>query len=261
MTAESALHPVRLEIFEGPLDLLLHLVRIQAVEITDIPIAEITRQYQEYLDLLREWNLEIAAEFLLMAATLVHIKSRVLLPAPPGEGPEAGDEDPRAGLIRELLEHERLHEAVARLRDWEASQAGTSFRPDGVLAEFDGEFLLEADLFDLLSAFRRILAEERCRGEPRRLEPQRFPLREAIGWLLERLRGEGGVRLGDLFRDLASRNEKIAVFLALLELVRTGKARVAQREPGGEILLRPGTPPVPVRLASGTGREREETGG
>lgn len=238
MSHESP-QPVRLEIFEGPLDLLLHLVRINAVDITDIPIVEITRQYEEYLDLMREWNLEIAAEFLLMAATLVHIKSRVLLPAGPGAIAGEDAEDPRAELIRQLIEHQKFRQAVELLREGEIDQQGTCFRPETSVAEFQTEYHLEVDLFDLVTAFRKIL-EEQERREDLHVAPQPFPIEEAIGWLRARLPETGRARLGDLFRQLPSRYMKIAVFLALLELIRTRTVVAFQAEAGGEIFLGPG---------------------
>jgi segregation and condensation protein A len=235
MSSES-LQAVRLDIFEGPLDLLLHLVRINAVDITDIPIVEITRQYQEYLDLMQEWNLEIAAEFLLMAATLIHIKSKVLLPSPPGIGDGADEEDPRDELMRQLIEHQQFREAVSRLREGEIAQQGTRFRAESIVAEFQDEFHLEVDLFDLVTAFRKILVDQEG-AEELRVEPQPFPIEAAIRWLQERLPLRDRARLGKLFADLQTRYEKIAVFLALLELIRTRQVVAFQSDPGGDIFL------------------------
>jgi segregation and condensation protein A len=160
--------PVRLERFAGPLDLLLHLIRENKVDILDIPIATITAQYLEYLEVMRTLNLEIAGEFLVVAATLLHIKSRMLLPAEETEEGEAG-EDPRRELVQQLLEYQQFKEAGRALRALEEERSRVFTRESlGPAAEERTDFPLEVSLFDLVAALRR--SEERRVGkECRRL--------------------------------------------------------------------------------------------
>jgi segregation and condensation protein A len=226
---------VRLESFEGPLDLLLHLVRINEVDIRDIPIVEITEQYHAYLDLMRELSLEVAGEYLVMAATLIHIKSRMLLPADPvvpGEEPAA---DPRAELAQQLLEHQRFRQAAESLQAMESRRTLIWTRPE-VAAEFAGEELLAVDLHDLLRAFHQLL--QRLGEEARiRLKRDTVSVAEKIAWLGERLpRGEP-VALLALLAELPTRLDRIAAFLAVLEMMRLQLLGAYQRGAQGEICL------------------------
>jgi len=150
---------VFLEAFEGPLDLLLYLIRRDKIDIHDIPIAPITRQYMEYLDLMQQLNLDVAGEFMVMAATLIHIKSKMLVPVDPTEAEGEEQEDPRDALVQRLLEFQRYKEAAGLLHDKGQVRAATWTRPDSVLPAFDdrGEEMLEAGLFDLISAFKELL--------------------------------------------------------------------------------------------------------
>src|SRR5436190_15522071 len=158
-------YPVRLASFEGPLDLLLHLIRKHEVDIYDIPIALITQQYLEYLDLLAELNLDLAGEFLVMAATLIHIKSRTLLPRP-DPTQEDPEEDPREALVRRLLEHQRFKAAAELLHEKEIQRSAQWGRPDGRITDVVGEAPepeIEVDLFSLMAAFRQVLDRMRAR--------------------------------------------------------------------------------------------------
>ena len=152
-------YPVRLTAFEGPLDLLLHLIKTHEVSIYDIPILEITRQYLAYIDLMQELNLDVAGEFLVMASTLIHIKSRMLLPrADPAQ--EDPDEDPREALMRRLLEHQKYKAAAELLHEREMVRSAQWTRADGPVLEIAGEapdLEIEVDLFSLISAFRAIV--------------------------------------------------------------------------------------------------------
>ena len=159
-----------LRVFEGPLDLLLYLIRRDKIDIHDIPIAPITRQYMEYLELMQELNLDVAGEFMVMAATLIHIKSKMLVPVDPTEA--AGDEeavDPRDELVQRLLEFQRYKEAAGVLHQKGQIRAATWTRPDTVLPRFDdaGEEMLEAGLFDLISAFKELLERRKTLLRPR----------------------------------------------------------------------------------------------
>jgi segregation and condensation protein A len=222
---------IQLAAFEGPLDLLLYLIRREKLEIRDLPIAPIARQYMEYLDLMRELNLELAGEFLLMAATLIHIKSKMLVPVSPTEAQGEEDlEDPREELIQRLLEFERYKEAAGILHQRREIRAATFTRPDTAVPAFDdhGEEMLEAGLFDLIAAFkellerRRILLAHEVRAEGKTVEQR---MEELLAIIKE---GESLEFLA-LFETLETRDEMIVTFLALLELIRLHKIKVYQR--------------------------------
>jgi len=231
----STAYRVHLQSFEGPLDLLLHLVRINEVDISDIPIAQITDQYNGYLEMMRELDLEIAGEYLVMAATLMHIKSRMLLPAEPeAEGEEEVD-DPRDELARQLVEYQRFKQAAENLQAIESSRSLVWTRDD-VPDEFEGEELLAVDMFDLLRAFRGLLGRL---GEEARLRLTRdtVSVADKIAWLTEQLRLRPSVDLLDLLRDLPTRIDRIATFLAVLEMVRLRMIVAFQRRALGEIRI------------------------
>ena len=228
---------VRVADFEGPLDLLLHLVRINEVEIADIPIVEITRQYNEYLELMRELDLENAGEYLVMASTLMHIKSRMLLPPDP-DADEEEAEDPRAALVQQLLEYQRFKQAAENLYAMDSLRSLVWTREGKVPEEFQGEELLAVDLFDLLSAFRELLGRL---GEEARLRLKRedVSVAEKIQWLSELLEENDSADLLQLMESLPARLERIATFLAVLEMVRLKMVLVFQRKTLGEIRIAP----------------------
>jgi len=219
--------------FEGPLDLLLHLVRINKVEIADIPILAITEQYNQYLELMRELNLEIAGEYLVMAATLIHIKSRMLLPPDPEAAQEEGEEDPRADLARQLLEYQRFKQAAETLQAIDSSRQLIWTRDD-MIEDFVGEETLTADLFDLLKAFREVLSRL---DESDRLQLKRdnVSVAEKIAWLTELLERRSSFELKQLLLDLPTKLDRIAAFLALLEMMRLQLVVAYQRKALGEI--------------------------
>jgi len=229
-------YQVRLAVFEGPLDLLLHLIRINEIDITDIPIVEITRQYNETLDLMRELNLDVAGEYLVMASTLLQIKSKMLLP-PDSTSLDDALEDPRSELARQLQEYERYRQAVLHLSDAESETLRTWSRPASLVSQFEGEASLEADLFALLTAFKTVLAvlNEQEHSAIRR---DRVSLLDRIHWLLARLQEERGVFFSSLFPTRSARSDVIVTFLAVLELVRLGVTAIAQSVQGGEIEIR-----------------------
>ncbi|MFQ5700944.1 MAG: segregation and condensation protein A [Acidobacteriota bacterium] len=227
-----------LQSFEGPLDLLLHLIRSNEISITDIPIVEICRQYDSYLSLMRELDLDVAGEYLVMAATLTHIKSRTLLPAPPpspGEEPE----DPRADLVRQLLDYQRMRAAAEGLLVRDRVQADRYLRGhagEDPLGPYRQETLLDVSLFDLLSAFKK-LVESLGDDQPLHVERDDISVAEKIAWILDRLEGTPALAFEDLLKDLVTRAERIVAFLAILELIRLRLIRASQRRPAGEILL------------------------
>jgi segregation and condensation protein A len=222
-------YPVRLQNFEGPLDLLLHLIRKHEVNIYDIPIALVTQQYLDYIDLMQEMDLDVAGEFLVMAATLIHIKSRMLLPRP-DPAQEDADEDPREALMRRLLEHQKFKAAAELLHERETLRSAQWTRPDGPIAEIAGEAPepeLEVDLFSLISAFRNVV--ERAKHRPKIYLPsEQMPIEDRIEQLLARLSETEACGFEDLFADMQTRPGMIVTFLAILEMIRLKLIRVFQ---------------------------------
>ena len=229
-------YPIRILNFEGPLDLLLHLIKKHEVNVYDIPISLITQQYLDYLDLMQELNLDVAGEFLVMAATLIHIKSRELLPRP-DPTQEDPEEDPREALVRRLLEHQRFKAAAELLHEKEIQRSAMWHRPDGRVAEVVGEAPepeVEVDLFSLMAAFRHVL--ERARARPRVvLPPEQIPIETRIEQLMARLSETDAFGFEDLFADVQTRAGMIVTFLALLEMIRLKMIRVYQQGNFGPI--------------------------
>lgn len=222
---------ILLPVFEGPLDLLLYLIRKDRIDIHDIPIAPIARQYMAYLELMQQLNLDVAGEFMVMAATLIHIKSKMLVPVDPTEA--AGDEnqeDPRDALVQRLLEFQRYKEAAGVLHDKGQVRAATWTRPDSVLPAFDdaGEEMLEAGLFDLISAFKELL-DRRKALLSHEVEAEGKTVEQRMDELLAML-GEGeSLEFLELFATLETKADMILTFLALLELIRIKVVKVYQR--------------------------------
>lgn len=247
-------YKVKLETFEGPLDLLLHLIRKSEVNIYDIPIALITEQYLGYIELMQELNLDVAGEFLVMASTLIHIKSRTLLPRPdPTQEDQAELEDPREALIRRLLEHQKFKAAAELLHDRETLRGAQFMRPDARVAAAAGDDYepeLEVDLFSLLAAFRGVL-ERASRRPPMVLPPEQVSIEDRIAQLLQRLSETEACGFEDLFNDGdGSRLFMIVTFLALLEMIRLKLIRVFQSGGFGPIRVykraRPADAPHPI---------------
>jgi segregation and condensation protein A len=228
--------PVRVAAFEGPLDLLLHLIKKNELNVYDIPISIVTQQYLDYLDLMQELNLDVVGEFLVMAATLIHIKSRMLLPRP-DPAQEDPEEDPREALIRRLVEHQKFKAAAELLHEREIQRSAQWGRPDGRVAEVVGEAPepeVEVDLFSLMAAFRQVL--ERARQRPVvRLPPEQISIETRIEQLLSRLSDTDACGFDDLFADVQSRAGIIVTFLALLEMIRLKLIRVFQQGNFGPI--------------------------
>jgi segregation and condensation protein A len=245
-------YPVRLQNFEGPLDLLLHLIKTNEVDIYDIPIALITQQYLDYLDLMQELNLDVVGEFLVMAATLIHIKSRMLLPRP-DPSQEDPEEDPREALVRRLLEHQKFKAAAEMLHEKEIERSAQWARPDGRLADVVGaapEPELEVDLFSLMTAFRAVL--ERAGKRPIvPLPAEHIPLEKRIAQLMERLSETEACGFDELFEDLQTRSGMIVTFLALLEMIRLKLIRVFQQGAFGPIRVYRRARPEDAPVATG----------
>ncbi|MFN8058266.1 MAG: segregation/condensation protein A [Vicinamibacterales bacterium] len=245
-------YPVRLQNFEGPLDLLLHLIRKHEVNVYDIPITLITRQYLDYLELMEDLNLDIAGEFLVMAATLIHIKSRMLLPRPAPEQEEGEAEDPRDALVRRLLEHQKFKAAAELLHERETLRSAQWTRPDARVADLSEapiEVEVEVDLFSLMSAFRAVL--ERAKQRPKvPLPAEHVTIEARIEQLVGRLSETEAIGFDELFDDVHEKSELVVTFLALLEMIRLKLVRVYQTAAFGEIRIykrqRPADAPHPI---------------
>jgi segregation and condensation protein A len=217
--------------FEGPLDLLLYLIKRDKIDIHDIPIAPITKSYMEYLELMQQLNLDVAGEFMVMAATLIHIKSKMLVPVEPTEA--AGDEemeDPREALVQRLLELQRYKEAAGILHQQAQIRSATWTRPDTVLPRFDdsGEEMLEAGLYDLISAFKELL-DRRKVLLAHEVEADGKSIEERMSELLELIKEGQSLEFLELFATLETKQDMIVTFLALLELIRLKTVKVYQR--------------------------------
>src|SRR5580692_4424965 len=227
------------DVYEGPLDLLLHLIRKQDIDIYDIPIGRITAQYLAYVEKLRELDVNVAAEFVYMAAVLIHIKSKMLLPRDPAAASDAQD-DPRAELVNRLIEHEKFKSAAQMLMQKQQIENAVWSNP--ALKEFrDDEGTepeLAADVIDLVKTFRQIL--DRARARPMiQVDEETVTVGQMIDYLRRRLSLEDKpVRLKQLLRNIDSRPTLVCMFLALLELVRLQAIQLRQERSFGEILLR-----------------------
>jgi segregation and condensation protein A len=245
--------PVRLDNFEGPLDLLLHLIRKHEIDIYDIPIAVITQQYLDAIALMEELDLDIAGEFLVLAATLIHIKSKMLLPRPEtAAGVEGEVDDPRDALVRRLLEHRKFRAAAELLHEREQLRAAQWQRPDERVAALAGDEYepeLEVDLFSLLTAFQSVVQRAKLRPKVL-LPPEQMPLETRIDQLLARLSETEAFGFEDLFADVDDRQGLIVTFLALLEMIRLKLVRVFQAGANGPIRVykrpRPADAPHPI---------------
>ena len=247
-------YSVTLESFEGPLDLLLHLIKKHELDIYDIPIALITEQYLGYLELMQDLNLDVAGEFLVMASTLIHIKSRTLLPRPDPTQEEDGDlEDPREALVRRLLEHQKYKAAAELLHERETLRSAQFTRPDASVAEAVGDDYepeLEVDLYSLLTAFRGVL-ERAGRRSSMVLPPEQISIEVRMQQLLGRLSETDACGFEELFGDGdGSRSFMIVTFLTVLEMIRLKLIRVFQAGPFGAIRVykraRPADAPHPA---------------
>ncbi len=227
------------DVYEGPLDLLLDLIRKQDIDIYDIPIARITAQYLTYVEKLRELDVNVAAEFIYMAAVLIHIKSKMLLPRDPAAAPDAQD-DPRAELVNRLIEHEKFKSAAQMLMQKQHIEEAVWSNP--AVKEFmDAEGTdpeMAADVIDLVKTFQKIL--DRARSRPMiEVDEETVTVGQMIDYLRRRLSLEDRpVRLKQMLRNVESRQALVCMFLALLELVRLQAIQLRQDRMFGEILLR-----------------------
>ncbi len=220
-------YKVKLDVFEGPLDLLLFLIKKEELDIYDIPISKITDQYLEYLELMQMLDLNIAGEFLVMAATLMHIKSRMLLPPEELTPEEQEEEDPRAELVRRLLEYRQFKEAAGELAKRELTERNVFKRQFPKEAGSEEVQYFEASLFDLISAFSKIL-NKLPKEIFHEIIKDDFTVEEKIHEIFHRLINEPVLYFTQLFNNSKSKLEVIATFLAILELIRLKEVMVRQ---------------------------------
>lgn len=228
-------YKVKLEIFEGPLDLLLYLIKRDEINIYDISLERITRQYLEYLQAFKELKIDIAGEFVVMAANLIYLKSRGLLPLdqqPPEE--DAEEDDPRWDLIRQLIEYKKFKEAAEQLHARAVGQEKIFTRDGGAIVEAPLR-LAEVGIFQLIHAFQNVIKRVEAWENSGEIFGERFTVSEKIDIILQRVANSASVRFSELFGDIATRVEVVVTFLGLLELIRLKQVRAIQRGLFGEI--------------------------
>ncbi len=227
-------YQVHLSQFEGPLDLLLHLIRRDKITIYDIPISHITREYLAYIDMMKELQLELAGEFFVMAATLMRIKAHMLLPR---RAAEEEEEDPRDELVRNLIEYRKFKEAAEHLAERENDRRQVFARPGSKPpADEDKHPSMEVSLFDLIGAFRTIM-EELKKNVSYRIDREQFTVDERIEIIRARIREKSEILFTELFTGQYDKGEIITTFLALLELARLGELIARQMTIGADIWL------------------------
>jgi len=234
--SQLAGYRIELESFQGPLDLLLHLIRKNELDIYDIPIAEITSQYLAYLDIMRDLDLEVASEFLVMASNLMYIKSRMLLPLDDEEEEDEEGEDPREELIRRLIEYQRYKKAAEELAGMPVLHHDIFVRPETDRSNQDDEIYTEATIFQLMDAFQKILSKADKRT-PVEITRETFTLEDGISIIESRLAGQPSMTFRGLFSELDNRRKIITIFLGVLELMRRGRLIAVQADYGEPISL------------------------
>jgi len=267
---------VKFEVFEGPLDLLLYLIKKEEVDIYEVNLTRLATQFIEYIELMREFDLEVAGEFVVMAATLMHIKSRELLPVEQRQSVEGEEEgpDPRWELIQQLVAYKKFKDAAARLQELEERQEAVFPRraalPD--LADEPVRRRPDVSLFDLLNAVNQVLQRFARPPDTRDLFEDKWTVSQKIEFILQTVPEGASARFADLFGSVTSRMEVVATFLALLELIRLGQIRAVQTEEFGDILLvrLPAAPPTspaeaatdaPASAAAGVAGQADEARG
>ena len=236
-------YKVKLEIFEGPLDLLLYLIKRDELDIYEISLERIAKQYLEYLQAFKELNIDVAGEFVVMAANLIYLKSRALLPAdqqPPEE--DAEEDDPRWGLIRQLIEYKKFKEAAAQLQIRQFKQELIFVRDSSSSQHVSAATLPlgEVGIFQLINAFQAVIKRVEAREDLREIFGEHYTVSDKIEWILQRVADGVPLRFAELFASMASRVEIVVTFLALLELIRLRQVRATQQNPFDEIEIASG---------------------
>ena len=233
-------YKVKLEVFEGPLDLLLYLIKKDEVDIYDISLERITSQYLEFMEAFKALDLELAGEFVVMAANLIYLKSRALLPAavqPPEE--EAEEEDPRWDLIRQLVEYKKFKDAAAQLSQRELEQSNLFSRMADSPETAPERPLGDVSVFDLINAFNNVLKRLASKSEDlREIFEENYTVSDKIDFIMKMTSSGVPLKFTELFVSAASRTEIVVTFLALLELIRLKQLKAVQPETFGEIELR-----------------------
>jgi segregation and condensation protein A len=249
-------YKVKFEVFEGPLDLLLYLIKKEEVDIYSVNLTTLASQFIEYIEMMREFDLEVAGEFLVMASTLMYIKSRELLPVDQQAQVEEEEdgEDPRWELIRQLVEYKKFKDAAAQLQTLEARQEDVyprlPIKP--VFEEEKPATKPEVTIFDLLNAVNSVLKRFEKRDNPREIYEDKWSVSEKIEHIVTLMTTQSGVRFSELFEDATSRSEVVCTFLALLELIRLKQLVCAQSSDFGEIEIRKRETPAPTSAAGET---------
>lgn len=235
-------YKVKFEVFEGPLDLLLYLIKKEEVDIYSVNLTKLATQFIEYIEMMREFDLEVAGEFLVMASTLMYIKSRELLPVEQQAAveEEKDGEDPRWELIRQLVEYKKFKDAAAKLQELETRQADIYPRLP-IKPVFEEEKPVtkpEVSIFDLLNAVNAVLKRFEKRDNPREIYEDKWSVSDKIEQIVKVMTTRANVRFSELFEDATSRSEVVCTFLALLELIRLKQLVCAQASDFGEIEIR-----------------------
>ena len=232
----SSSYKVELPFYEGPMDLLFHLIKKNEIDIYDIPIALITEQYLEYIEMLKVLNLDTIGDFLVMAATLMHIKSKMLLPPDPEE--EAEEIDPREELVKRLLEYRKFKDAAEKLSGREQYYSELYDRDARIDELKKEEILLEVSVFDLISAFRNIVVRTKDK-EFHEVTIEKLTINDKIADMMEKLNFSKSLTLQQLFEEMDSKYEMVVTFLALLELIKLRLVKVVQKNPFATIEVYP----------------------
>jgi len=246
---------VKFEVFEGPLDLLLHLIKKEEVDIYEINLTKLATEFLEYIEVMRLLDLEVAGEFLVMASTLMYIKSRELLPVDQQQTPEGMEEegeDPRWELIRQLVEYKKFKDAAANLQALEVRQEQVFERVPAKPELETPPPRMEASIFDLINAVNQVLKRINERAEGRDVFEDKWTVSEKIESLMALFRERTCVKFSELFAAATSRTEVVVTFLAMLELIRLRQMVAVQEAPFGEIELRPAPPPEAAPPPSGS---------
>ena len=233
-------YEVKLDIFEGPLDLLLYLIRKNELDIYNIPMALVTEQYLEHLEMMKALNLDLAGEYLVLAATLIHIKSRMLLPVEEGTAETEEERDPRAELVRQLLEYQAFKEAALSL-DRRVMLGRDVFKrvlPADEIPDEPEEAMMEVSLFELIEAFKQVV-ERMDKEDLLEIDTERISLSDRINEILEDLSREKSLSFTDLLKSSRTRKSVIYTLLAILELMKMRVVRAFQSDPFGPIRIFP----------------------
>lgn len=236
VSQEPDKYRVSLDVYAGPLDLLLYLIRREEVDIYDIPIAQITAQYCQYVEMLQQIDPDSAGAFLVLAATLMEIKSRMLLPTPPQEVAEEDLIDPRADLVRQLLEYKRFKDAAADLTV-RAEEFSRRFPRSPIIPDKDSLDLEDAEVWDLMAAFNRLMQQTGRTGYQHQVVYDDTPIANHALHIIEQLQKQGGcMEFASIFAD-KGRAQCVGLFLALLELIHRARVRAEQDRPFGQIYV------------------------